>query len=127
MINRLLLSVAAAALITGTGFANAQGTGMNKDTPSAGAHQGAASTERGGSAAAPMQQNEGSESKSIQSTQSEEGKASKGHENRSAEDMKHGKMKNEKSAQDTGKRGMDEKSNSMRSEGEQHGRQEHEG
>ena len=30
MINRLMISVAAAALIAGTGFANAQGTGIAK-------------------------------------------------------------------------------------------------
>ena len=31
MTNRFLISVAAAALIAGTGFANAQGTGMGRD------------------------------------------------------------------------------------------------
>jgi hypothetical protein len=117
MTNRFLLSVAAVALIAGTGFAYAQGTGMSKDTLSGPAHQGAASTERSGSGTAPMQQNEDSESKGKQSAQSEErkGKVSKNRETRDG-DMKHGKMENEKSAQDTDKRGMDEKSNSMRSE-----------
>ena len=37
MINRLMISVAAAALIAGTGFANAQGTGMSREAPSAAA------------------------------------------------------------------------------------------
>ena len=37
MSNRFLMSVAAAALIAGTGFANAQGTGMSREAPSAGA------------------------------------------------------------------------------------------
>jgi Protein of unknown function (DUF1236) len=51
MINRLMISVAAAALIAGTGFANAQGTGMSRDTPSAApAQQGAPSSDRGTSA-----------------------------------------------------------------------------
>ena len=36
MTNRFMISVAAAALIAGTGFANAQGTGMSRETPSAG-------------------------------------------------------------------------------------------
>ena len=36
MTNRFLISVAAAALIAGTGFANAQGTGMGRDAGSAG-------------------------------------------------------------------------------------------
>jgi hypothetical protein len=45
-----MISVAAAALIAGTGFANAQGTGMSRDTPSAApAQQGAPSSDRGAS------------------------------------------------------------------------------
>lgn len=118
MINRLLLSVAAAALIAGAGFANAQGTGMNKDITSTGANQGGTSTEGGKSATAPTRQNEGSDTHSSQS------EGAKGRENRSAEEMKHGKMKNEKSAQDTGARGMDEKSDSMRSQTKQNSRAE---
>ena len=51
MTNRLMISVAAAALIAGTGFANAQGTGMSRDTPSAApAQQSAPSSDRGTSA-----------------------------------------------------------------------------
>ena len=50
MTNRLMISVAAVALIAGTGFANAQGTGMSRDTPSAApAQQGAPSSDRGAS------------------------------------------------------------------------------
>jgi hypothetical protein len=49
MINRLMISVAAAALIAGTGFANAQGTGMSREAPSAAApaQPSAPSSERG--------------------------------------------------------------------------------
>ncbi len=36
MTNRFLISVAAAALIAGTGFANAQGAGTSREAPSAG-------------------------------------------------------------------------------------------
>ena len=36
MTNRLMMSVAAAALIAGTGFAYAQGTGMGREGSSAG-------------------------------------------------------------------------------------------
>lgn len=36
MTNRLLISVATAALIAGTGFANAQGTGTSRESPSSG-------------------------------------------------------------------------------------------
>jgi hypothetical protein len=39
MSNRFLISVAAAALIAGTGFANAQGTGPAREAPSSGATQ----------------------------------------------------------------------------------------
>ena len=35
MTNRLMISVAAAALIAGTGFANAQGTGTEHNAPAA--------------------------------------------------------------------------------------------
>jgi hypothetical protein len=53
MTNRFMISVAAAALIAGTGLANAQGTGTGRDAPSAGstAQQSAPSSERGNSSA----------------------------------------------------------------------------
>jgi len=53
MINRLMISAAAVALIAGTGFANAQGTGMGREGSPAGstAQQSAPSTDRGNSAA----------------------------------------------------------------------------
>ena len=35
MTNRFMMSVAAAALIAGAGFANAQGTGTSREAPSA--------------------------------------------------------------------------------------------
>jgi hypothetical protein len=51
MINRFMISVAAVALIAGTGFANAQGTGMSREAPAAApAQQSAPSSDRGGSA-----------------------------------------------------------------------------
>src|SRR5947208_15793152 len=43
MTKRFLISVAAATLIAGTGFANAQGTGMGRDSPS-----GGGATQQGG-------------------------------------------------------------------------------
>src|SRR5947209_7821859 len=49
MTNRYLISVAAAALIIGTGVANAQGTGTSREAPSSGAattQQSAPSSER---------------------------------------------------------------------------------
>src|SRR5712664_1058954 len=56
MTNRFMISVAAAALIAGTGFANAQGTGTSREAPSAGStvQQTAPSPDRGAPSAAPM-------------------------------------------------------------------------
>ena len=52
MSNRFMISVAAAALIAGTGFANAQGTGMSREAPSSGATTQQSAPP--GSAATPM-------------------------------------------------------------------------
>ena len=61
MTNRFLISVAAAALIAGTGFANAQGTGTGRDAGSAGsaAQQSAPSSDRGGASSGTMQRDSG--------------------------------------------------------------------
>ena len=62
MTNRFLISVAAAALIAGTGFANAQGAGTGRDAGSAGsaAQQSAPSSDRGGaSSGGTMQRDSG--------------------------------------------------------------------
>jgi hypothetical protein len=65
MTNRFLISVATAALIAGTGFANAQGTGMGRDAGSAGspAQQSApSSSDRGGASSGTMQRDSGGRS-----------------------------------------------------------------
>jgi hypothetical protein len=120
MTNRLMISVAAAALIAGTGFANAQGTGMSREAPSAGssAQQSAPSSDRGSPSATPMNRDSASDSKGsdqgMKSTQSEEKMQPQGGKNqRAQEDMKGG-AKGEKSAQDNNMKG--EKSKSMSSE-----------
>jgi len=61
MTNRFLISVAAAALIAGTGFANAQGTGAGRDAGSAGstAQQSAPPSDRGGASSGTMQRDSG--------------------------------------------------------------------
>jgi hypothetical protein len=59
MTNRFLISVAAAALIAGTGFANAQGTGTSREAPAAGA---ATQQSAPPSAATPMNRNDASQS-----------------------------------------------------------------
>jgi hypothetical protein len=104
MFNRLMMT-AAAALIAGTGFANAQG--MNREAPSAGAgmQQGAPASDRGPAAAAPEEK-----------MQPQGGKTQ-----RTQGDMKSG-PKAEKSAQDSNPNNnmnnnmKSEKPNSMRSE-----------
>src|SRR3954463_16508446 len=64
MTNRFLISVAAAALIAGTGFANAQGAGggMEKGGGAGGAttQQSAPSSDRGGGSSATQHKDEGS-------------------------------------------------------------------
>jgi len=107
MTNRFLISVAAAALIAGTGFANAQSTGMGRDTGSAGstAQQSAPSSERGG---AMQRDNDGkSDMKSTQSDQKSKGTE----KNQRAEDhMKGGKDMKAEGKEDRGGMKAEQKS-----------------
>jgi Protein of unknown function (DUF1236) len=114
MINRLMLSVAAAALIAGTGFANAQGTGMSREAPSA----GSAAQPSAPSSATPMNRNDASDAgaPAEKSAQSDEKMQPPGTKNQRAQDMKAG-PNGEKSAQQTNESNMKgEKSKSMSSE-----------
>jgi hypothetical protein len=119
MTKRFLISTAVAALIAGTGFANAQGTGnqgMSREAPAAGstAQPSAPSSDRGGAASGTMQRDSGGASgmKGAESTDTKRQdspgmKASESNE----------KMPASKSAQDT-KSPAGEKSKSMSSETE---------
>jgi hypothetical protein len=114
MTNRFMLSVAAAALIAGTGFANAQGT---REAPSAGstAQQSAPPSEHAAPSAAPAARDAAEPTKpssGMKATQSEQPPAAAKNQ-RAQDDMKAG-PKGEKSAQDNNMRG--EKSKSMSSE-----------
>ena len=106
MTNRFMISVAAAALIAGTGFANAQGTGTSREAPSAGstAQQSAPSSDRGAPSAAPMNRDSASDSKGsdkgMKSTQSEEKMQPGAAKNQRAQDDVKPDAKGEKSAQD---------------------------
>jgi Protein of unknown function (DUF1236) len=117
MINRLMVTAAVAALIAGTGFANAQ-QGTNREAPSAGAgmQQSAPSSDRGSSAATPMNRDSASD-QGMKSSQSEEKQPQGGKTQHTQGDMKSG-AKGEKSAQDNNMNNnmKDEKPNSMRSE-----------
>jgi hypothetical protein len=89
MSNRFLMSVAAAALIAGTGFANAQ----SREAPTGATTQSAPPSERAApSAATPMNREGASDSKGsdqgMKSTQSDEKMAPGGGKNQRAQDMK---------------------------------------
>jgi hypothetical protein len=84
MTNRLMMSVAAAALIAGTGFANAQGTG--RDAPSV--------EHAAPSSATPMNRNDASDSGA---TQSEQKMQPPGGKNQRAQDNMKANPKGEKS------------------------------
>jgi hypothetical protein len=120
MTNRFLISAAAVALIAGTGFANAQGTGTTREAPSAGStvQQSAPSSERGAPSAAPMNREGASDAKGaadhgMKATQSDE-KMPQGSKNQRAQDDMKAGAKGEKSAQDNNLKG--EKSKGMSSE-----------
>lgn len=123
MTNRFMMSVAAIALIAGTGFANAQGTGMSRETPSAGStvQQNAPASDRAGGSAGQMNRDaaepKGSSS-DMKATQSDEKSPGAAKNQRAQDDMKAG-PKGEKSAQDNNMKG--ERSKSMSSETDQKG------
>ncbi len=117
MTNRFTMSVAAAALIAGTGFAYAQGTGMGREAPSTGptVQQSAPSSERGSSSATSMNRDAG-EPSGMKSSQSGEKMSPEGSKNQRAQDNIKAGPKGEKSAQDTNMNMTGEKSKSMSSE-----------
>ena len=134
MTNRFLISAAVAALIAGTGFANAQGMGnqgmgnqgtgnqgggMSREAPSAGstAQPSAPSTERGGAASGTMQRDTGSAS-GTKGAESIDKKGPDSPKMKASESNE--KMPSSKSAQDT-KAPAGDKSKSMSSETETKG------
>jgi hypothetical protein len=108
MTNRFLISVAAAALIAGTGFANAQG--MNREGGAAGgaATQGAPSSER----AAPS----GAMNRDSGGTKGAESSGMKGSENSGMKAESNEKTPGAKSAQDTRPDTKGDRSKGMSSE-----------
>ncbi len=116
MINRFMISAAAVALIAGTGFANAQGTGTSREAPSmsreapsggAGMQQTAPSSDRG--AAASPTNRDAAQPDAKQSAQSEpksaEPKTSAGPKNQRAEDSKMQDQKSKGMASENDKAG----------------------
>src|SRR5882724_7403215 len=115
MLNRFMITAATVALIAGTSFANAQGTGSNREGPSGGsAIQSQAPT---GNSAAPAA-TEPNKPSGMKATQSED--KMQGSKNQRAQDMKSGDtksgVKDEKSAQENNIKG--EKSKGMSSQNE---------
>jgi len=143
MTNRFMMSVAAVALIAGAGFANAQGTGTNRELLGSSAQQSAPSSDRGNSAqskpssdmkatqseekspgAAKSQRSEdkaqGSKSKSMSSENESKGakdlKAEKDMKAESGKDMKAGSTTNKMNAEQKG--AADSKSTTTQSQTE---------
>ncbi len=113
MTNRFMMSVAAVALIAGTGFANAQGTGMSREAPSAGstAQQSAPSSDRGGTSAAPSNRDAAEPtgpSSGMKATQSDQ-KSPGAAKTQRSEDMQGQKSKSMSSENDNAKGGKDMK------------------
>jgi hypothetical protein len=118
MINRLMISVAAAALIAGTGFANAQGTGMSREAPAAPAQQSAPSSDRGASdrGTSTGDMNRDAAKPEMKSTQSEEKSPAAGKAQRADEGMQGQKSQGQKSTTVGSDEKQDQKSKSMSSD-----------
>jgi Protein of unknown function (DUF1236) len=111
MTNRLMMSVAAAALIAGTGFANAQGTGMGREAPSTGSAVQQSAPPSSGSAGTMSRESTESTKPSDATKPSSGMKATQSEEKMSPNGAKN--LKGEKSAQDNM---QGQKSKSMNSE-----------
>src|ERR1700726_71880 len=122
MASRFMISVSALALIAGTGFANAQGTGTSREGASSGSsvQQSAPSSPSAPSSATPTTRNEMNRSDTqdkgaAKTTQSEEKMQPGGAKSQRAQDKMKAGQQSDKSAQDNIK---GEKSKSMSSENE---------
>jgi hypothetical protein len=125
-----MMSVAAAALIAGAGFANAQGTGTSREAPSAGSTAQQSAPSSAPSSATPMNRDSSDKGgPAAKTTQSDEKALPGGAKSQRAQDDMKAGPKSEKSAQDNMKAGpkseksaqdniKGEKSKSMSSENE---------
>ena len=124
MTNRFLISVAAAALMAGTGFANAQGTGMTREAPAAGStvQQTAPSSERGTAPGAMNRDSggtsgvKGSES-GMKAESNEKMPASKSAQENKQENKMDSKMSGEKSKSMSSETGSPKGAKDMKAEG----------
>ena len=111
MTNRFLISVAAAALIAGTGFANAQGTGTSREGASGGAtiQQSAPSSERAAPSAVPMNREGGSSGMKGAESSGMKGSDSSGMKASETNEKTPSASKNAQDNNDTAKGGKDMK------------------
>jgi hypothetical protein len=133
MTNRFLISVAAAALIAGTGFANAQGTGTSREGGASAGSTVQSAPSSAGSAAGQMN-HESTESKSpeatkpapgMKATQSEQ-KSPSAAKNDRAEDMQKSKSMSSDNDAKGGAKGMkaegrEDRGGNMKAEGREDG------
>ena len=130
MSNRFMISVAALAVIAGTGFANAQGTGMNREGSSGGSTMQQSAPSSGPSSAgssAGQMSHESTESKSPDATRSPSGmkatqseqKSPSGAKNDRAEDMQKSKSMSSDNdrAKDMKAEGREDRGGNMKAEG----------
>jgi hypothetical protein len=121
MFNRFMITAATAGLIAGTGFANAQGTGMGREGPSGGSaaqqSQGAAPSTGNSAAPANRDAKESTGPSGTKSTQSEEKMQPGGKNQRAQQDMT-ASPRDEKSAQESTKENRGDKSKGMSSQNE---------
>lgn len=127
MNNRFLLSVAAAALIAGAGFANAQGTGSHQGSSGSTAQQSAPSSGAGGATQGREANESGGPSSGTKSSQSEQKSGMSGKNERA--DETRGQKSNSMSSDNDRAKGANK---DMKAEGRQdhnnmkaEGRQEH--
>ena len=130
MINRFMISAAAVALIAGTGFANAQGTGMSREAPSAGStvQQSAPSADHAGTSAGPANRDAtepARPSPGMKATQSEQKPPAAGKNQRAEDNMPGQKSKSMSSDNDNAKgaskdmkaEGREDRNGNMKAEG----------
>ena len=148
MRSRFMISVAALALIAGTGFANAQGTGMNREGSSGGSTMQQSAPSSGPSSAgssAGQMSHESTESKSPDATRSSSGmkasqseqKSPSGVRNDRAEDMQKSKSMSSDNdrAKDMKAEGREDRGGNLKAEGREdrggnlkaEGREDHNG
>jgi hypothetical protein len=128
MINRFMISAAAVALIAGTGFANAQGTGMSREGSGSTVQQSAPSADHAGTSASPANRDAAEPTKpssGMKATQSEQKSPAAGKNQRAEDNMPGQKSKSMSSENDNTKggskemkaEGREDRNGSMKAEG----------